>query len=540
MSTQPFPTYNPNIAPPPLITTDSWYSVVLASRVTGLQPPLAEDDAVTKLYADTIANTSTTWKESVKVATTSNILLFGDQLIDGVFVTQGNRVLVKNQIDPEDNGIYSVISSGMWIRTGDVPVGYNSVNMVMLVDQGTVNASKTYRMNAIPGIIGTDDITFIEYATGSSGADFTWKNVVVAATTVAGTLATDFETGDTIDGVLLATGDRILIKDQALSSQNGIYTVNTTGAPTRTTDAALGISASGTSVIASKGTTNANTVFICITPDADFGDSITYGEISGSEQFVNQKTWKDSVIAASTVAGNLATDFEDGDIIDGVTLTTGDRILIKDQAIATENGIYTVNASGTPTRAVDAEIGFPASGSGTIVTQGSYAGKLYIVTSPSANFGDSITFSEFAGGGGGGPAGSSTWIQYNSSGSFAATSNLTWDTGVLGVTGTVDATEVVATSDKRLKHNIMPLSIGLDKLKEIDTYSYNFIKSKDPLQKHRIGVMAQQLEEIGLGHLVNTKDDNYKSVNYLDMMPIIIKSLQELNDKVDKNSKLTN
>jgi len=49
----------------------------------------------------------------------------------------------------------------------------------------------------------------------------------------------------------------------------------------------------------------------------------------------------------------LATDFANGQAIDGVTLATGDRILIKNQAAGAENGIYTVNASGAPTRAVD-------------------------------------------------------------------------------------------------------------------------------------------------------------------------------------------
>ena len=56
------------------------------------------------------------------------------------------------------------------------------------------------------------------------------------ATTTSGTLSSDFEAGDTIDGVTLSAGDRILIKDQGEGSENGIYVVNTTGAPTRSTD----------------------------------------------------------------------------------------------------------------------------------------------------------------------------------------------------------------------------------------------------------------------------------------------------------------
>lgn len=63
------------------------------------------------------------------------------------------------------------------------------------------------------------------------------KNSVRAATTTPGALATAYENGDTIDGVVLVTGDRILIKDQSVASENGIYVVQATGAPIRATDA---------------------------------------------------------------------------------------------------------------------------------------------------------------------------------------------------------------------------------------------------------------------------------------------------------------
>lgn len=46
-----------------------------------------------------------------------------------------------------------------------------------------------------------------------------WKTAVRVATTVAGTLASSFENGDTVDGVVLATGNRILIKNQAAATE---------------------------------------------------------------------------------------------------------------------------------------------------------------------------------------------------------------------------------------------------------------------------------------------------------------------------------
>ena len=64
---------------------------------------------------------------------------------------------------------------------------------------------------------------------------------------------------------------------------------------------------------------------------------------------------KASVRVATTAPGTLASSFANGQVVDGVTLVTGDRILIKDQSTGSENGIYTVNASGAPTRATDAD-----------------------------------------------------------------------------------------------------------------------------------------------------------------------------------------
>ena len=62
---------------------------------------------------------------------------------------------------------------------------------------------------------------------------------------------------------------------------------------------------------------------------------------------------KASVAVATTVAGTLATSFASGQIIDGVTLATGQRILIKNQASGSDNGIYVVSSSGAPVRSAD-------------------------------------------------------------------------------------------------------------------------------------------------------------------------------------------
>ncbi len=95
---------------------------------------------------------------------------------------------------------------------------------------------------------------------------------------------------------------------------------------------------------------------------------------------------KDSVVAATTTAGVLATDFNAGKVHDDVTLAVGDRILIKDQVDKTENGIYVVTATGAPTRAPDFTTGAKVNGAYTFVTSGtSFAGNGFCVTNPSGN-----------------------------------------------------------------------------------------------------------------------------------------------------------
>lgn len=92
-----------------------------------------------------------------------------------------------------------------------------------------------------------------------------WKTPVRAASTANGTLATAFENGDTLDGVTLATGDRILLKNQTSAAENGIYVVNASGAPTRASDADSGAELVNAAVLVSEGTANADKLFISTT-----------------------------------------------------------------------------------------------------------------------------------------------------------------------------------------------------------------------------------------------------------------------------------
>jgi len=88
-------------------------------------------------------------------------------------------------------------------------------------------------------------------------AGLSYKDEVRVATTANGTLASAFANAQTIDGVALVTGDRILLKDQTTQTENGIYTVNPSGAPTRATDADTTAELNNATVYVADGTVNA-------------------------------------------------------------------------------------------------------------------------------------------------------------------------------------------------------------------------------------------------------------------------------------------
>ena len=91
------------------------------------------------------------------------------------------------------------------------------------------------------------------------------KQSVRVATTEPGTLTTSFKDGESVDGIALGVGDRILIKDQSNKADNGIYTV-TTGSPTRATDFDAGTDVnSGSFTFVREGDTNADTGWVLTT-----------------------------------------------------------------------------------------------------------------------------------------------------------------------------------------------------------------------------------------------------------------------------------
>jgi hypothetical protein len=153
-------------------------------------------------------------------------------------------------------------------------------------------------------------------------------------------------------------------------------------------------------------------------------------------EFHERQSWKQAVVAASTANVTLATGVEDGDTLDGITLATGDRILLKDQSADEENGIYVVTA-GAPVRAADFDAENEVWGAVVVVIGGTAnEGTAWQCTTTGAVVldTDSIDFTSFGGGGGGGSSFTPvvTYAESNTPGSSHATpstiTNIPFDT----------------------------------------------------------------------------------------------------------------
>ena len=127
-------------------------------------------------------------------------------------------------------------------------------------------------------------------------------------------------------------------------------------------------------------------------------DAATRGFVEATSQGLDVK---DSCVAATTGNITIATALNNGDTIDGVTLSTNDRVLVKDQSTASQNGIYIVGSS--PARADDLAAGADAAGMFTFIEQGTVnADNGFVCTSNkgSAVVGtNNLTYAQFSGAG---------------------------------------------------------------------------------------------------------------------------------------------
>ena len=194
--------------------------------------PSADSAAASKAYVDSVA-AGLDPKQSVQAATTANITGYSASAgtagtggftsapttVDGVTLsTAGQRILVKNQTDAKQNGIYVVVSSGTWQRAADhdgTPVSEVSAgNFVFVEGAGTANATSGWVLT------GQGTLTL-------NTSSLNWVQFSGASTYVSGN-------GITITGNSIALSAPVTTANggtglSTIGSANGFLSVNTAG-----------------------------------------------------------------------------------------------------------------------------------------------------------------------------------------------------------------------------------------------------------------------------------------------------------------------
>jgi hypothetical protein len=156
-------------------------------QITNMAAPTTPQSAVTKAYVDSFSF-GLSWKDAARVATTSAGTLASSfsngSTIDGVVLSTGDRILIKNQAAPAENGIYTVSSSGVPVRASDSDSGNYMEQATIMVQEGTSNADTLWTCTANrPIILGTTPLPFVQVGSGvaySAGAGLTLTGNVLA------------------------------------------------------------------------------------------------------------------------------------------------------------------------------------------------------------------------------------------------------------------------------------------------------------------------------------------------------------------------
>ena len=206
----------------------------------------------------------------------------------------------------------------------------------------------------------------------------------------------------TISNSQLATGIDAAKLANGTVSNTEIQFINSLSSNAQDQLTAKLVKASNLSDVASATTSRSNLGLGTIATQASNSVSVTGGSITGmgtpsGNTDVANKSYVDQAVAglrnrtvaecASTANVNLSNGLEAGDAIDGVTLVLGDRILIKNQSTASQNGLYLAVASGAGTASRDPEHDTIAELSGGMITvnQGSSNdNKIFLCTTDSS------------------------------------------------------------------------------------------------------------------------------------------------------------
>lgn len=147
-----------------------------AVRLSNVAAPTTGSDAATRTYVDNLVGSVSSAfnpKTSVAVASTTNYDVSSLQpatSIDDVLVELDDRVLLKDQTNAVENGIYVVTATG-GVRAADLVATSDATSVYLFVDDGIFNNNVGFYQINKPAVVGTDELNFVAFSVNSLVAE---------------------------------------------------------------------------------------------------------------------------------------------------------------------------------------------------------------------------------------------------------------------------------------------------------------------------------------------------------------------------------
>ena len=386
------------------------------------------------------------------------------------------------------------------------------------------------KVTGLAAPVATSDATNLAYVTqaiqnasqqGAVRAAVVDANVVLASGLAAGAVA---------DNQALVAGDRVLLAGQTNAVDNGIYVVAATGAPSRSSDLAVGGHAAGYVITVRGGTLYGGRLFLCT-------NSSTAADVVGTHAlaftYVAQSLLQAAGVSLQANATTASLDVR----TDNTTIETdllNNRLQLKDSGIT---NVKVANATIANAKLVHPNL--------TVNTARGLQGGQSIDLGAAATLAPDFTVVPDL-------AAINTFAAANTfQGDLhitSATPTTSQTTGALivaggvGVGGDVYTNRVFNMSDERLKTEVQPLAGALDVVRKITGCTFiwkdNDINRVAGRRAGRadVGVIAQQVRDAG-AHLCVANmgsESEYLAVDYARLVPYLIEACKELHDRVSE------
>jgi hypothetical protein len=476
--------------------------------------PASGNDLVNKSYVDTLVASGIHFHEPVRVespinlnatynngtagvgATLTNAGTQVALVIDGITMVVADRVLVYEQTDQTQNGVYVVTSIGSgatnWVLTrSDDTDTYGvagpdtlSEGSTFFVQEGATGAGETYTCNTVGTItFGTTNITFAQISSAQIYS--------------AGT-------GLTLSGVQFSITNTGTAGTYGSASQVPVFTTNAQGQVTSVTNTAIGITSAAVSGLAASATTDTTNAANITTGTLGTGRlSGSYTGITGVGTLA-AGTWNANVIGA-VYGGTGFASYTVGDLLFADTTTS----LAKLAGAAVGNALISGGVASAPSYG---KIGLATHVDGTL---------------PVANGGTGAT-----------SAGNARTNLELSSSNNVQFSSLGVNTAASGTAGQIRATgDIVAHySDDRLKTKLGNIEDALAKVRTLSGFYYEANETAQNLgyeAVREVGVSAQQVQAVQPEVVAPAPiDDKYLTVRYDRLVPLLIEAIKELDGEL--------